>query len=334
MSGDVTLFALSAGNGLTGTAYDGSVARSLSLGTPGTLDGSTTNNVTLSSHTHVINSTTSRTNSSTTTLLAASAMNDHRTSADHDSRYINIGGFNDSEHGNRGGGSLHALATTTTHGFMSSTDKSKLNGIDAGAEANVATNLSMGGSGNSRTINSSTGSNVSVPVVTTSNAGFMSTTDKTKLNGIESGAEANTVTSVAGRTGAVTLSTLSPGNGLTGSTYNGSTSRTFAMSGSYTGTFTTTGDVRAGSDRRLKDTICPISTPLEMTRSMSGWKYHRTDLDADQYGVIAQELQAIMPEAVGEGEDGMLSVAYNQLIPVLLEAIKELDAKVAILEAR
>jgi len=41
--------------------------------------------------------------------------------------------FGDSSHGSRAGGTLHALATTLAHGFMSSSDKSKLNGIEAGA---------------------------------------------------------------------------------------------------------------------------------------------------------------------------------------------------------
>jgi len=77
---------LTAGNGLTG---GGTLAanRTFALGTPGTLNGGTSNAVTASSHTHAINSTTSRTDSSTTTLLAASAMNSHRTSGDHDGRY-------------------------------------------------------------------------------------------------------------------------------------------------------------------------------------------------------------------------------------------------------
>ena len=77
---------LTAGNGLTG---GGTLAanRTFTLGTPGTLDGGTSNAVTADSHTHTINSTTSRTDASTTTLLAAGGMNDHRTSGDHDSRY-------------------------------------------------------------------------------------------------------------------------------------------------------------------------------------------------------------------------------------------------------
>ena len=78
---------LTAGNGLTGGGNLGS-NRTFTLGTPSTLSGSTSNGVTSSSHTHAISSTASRTSSSTSTLLEAKAMNDHRGSGDHDSRYV------------------------------------------------------------------------------------------------------------------------------------------------------------------------------------------------------------------------------------------------------
>jgi hypothetical protein len=88
LSGQPTI---TAGDGLTGGGQlTGS--RTISLGTPGNLNGGTLNGVTSSGHTHSISSTTSRTNTSTTTLLAAAAMNNHRTSGDHDSRYVNISG--------------------------------------------------------------------------------------------------------------------------------------------------------------------------------------------------------------------------------------------------
>lgn len=77
---------VSAGNGLLGGGAL-SANRTISLGTPSTLDGSTTNSVTAVSHTHAISSTTARNNPSTSILLAAAAMNDHRTSSDHDARY-------------------------------------------------------------------------------------------------------------------------------------------------------------------------------------------------------------------------------------------------------
>ena len=87
-----------------------------------------------------------------------------------------------------------------------SAEKTKLSGIQAGAQVNVGTNIAQG----TRTattvpITSSTGSNATLDVATASLAGVMSSADKTKLNGIATGAQVNTVTSVATKTGAVTL---------------------------------------------------------------------------------------------------------------------------------
>ena len=49
-------------------------------------------------------------------------------------------------------------------------------------------------------------------------------------------------------------------------------------------------------------------------------------------GVIAQELQPVIPEVVAEGEDGSLGVAYGNITGVLIEAVKELTAKIESLE--
>lgn len=105
----------------------------------------------------------------------------------------------------------HAAATTSAAGFMTATDKSKLDGVAAGAQVNVPTNLGITGTGNSRTITSSTGINVTIPVATSSTAGLMATSDKSKLDGIAAGAQVNSVASVAGKTGAVTLSAADVG---------------------------------------------------------------------------------------------------------------------------
>lgn len=78
----------------------------------------------------------------------------------------------------------------STEDFTSS-EKQKLSGVESGAQVNVATNLSIGGSGNTRHVNSSTGSNVTLPLASTSNAGLMSTGDKTKLDDVEKGAQKN-----------------------------------------------------------------------------------------------------------------------------------------------
>jgi hypothetical protein len=91
------------------------------------------------------------------------------------------------------------IATTSLAGVMSSADKTKLDGIASGAQVNVATNLSYTDS--TRVINSSTGTGATLPVVVAGGiSGLMTGADKTKLDGIASGATANTGT-VTGVTG-------------------------------------------------------------------------------------------------------------------------------------
>lgn len=107
----------------------------------------------------------------------------------------------------------HDVATTSTSGFMSSGDKSKLDGIEAGAQVNVGTNLAITGTGDNRTITSSTGTNVTVPVATTTVAGLMATGDKSKLNDIEAGAQVNVATNLGSSgTGATRTITSSTGS--------------------------------------------------------------------------------------------------------------------------
>jgi len=114
-------------------------------------------------------------------------------------------------------------------------DKTKLDGIAAGAQVNVGTNLGITGTGNARAITSSTGSNVTVPVATASNAGLMATGDKSKLDGIAAGAQVNSVTSVAGRTGAVTLGVADVSGAFAASAIPAGTRMLFAQSAAPTG---------------------------------------------------------------------------------------------------
>lgn len=71
--------------------------------------------------------------------------------------------------------------------------------------ASASTNLSASTSATTVTIASDTGTDASIPAATTTAAGVLSASDKTKLDGIDSGAQVNTVTSVAAMTGAVVL---------------------------------------------------------------------------------------------------------------------------------
>jgi hypothetical protein len=120
---------------------------------------------------------------------------------------------------------------------------------------------------------------------------------------------------------------LTQGNGIsiTGTAGEG-WSPTVAMSGSYTGTFTATGDICAYSDATLKDNIQLIADPLDKVLKLRGVTFTRKDLDDNKkhMGVIAQEVEAVIPEVVVEDENGIKTVAYGNMVGLLIEAVKEL----------
>ena len=88
------------------------------------------------------------------------------------------------------------------------------------------------------------------------------------------------------------------------------------------------------SDKHLKDNVLVIDSPINKLQQISGYSYvwnnniedHR--VGTKDYGVIAQEIEEIMPEAVRMNARGHKTVNYNALIPLLIEAVKDLSAKV------
>lgn len=108
------------------------------------------------------------------------------------------------------------------------------------------------------------------------------------------------------------------------------------------GTFIAAGSIKAGgdvtayytSDSRLKTNVERISNALDKTCSLDGvtfnWNESATDKDQNvkEAGVLAQQIQQVLPEAVTERADGHLAVRYEMLVPLLIEAIKELKAEV------
>ena len=102
-----------------------------------------------------------------------------------------------------------------------------------------------------------------------------------------------------------------------------------------------TGDITAyySSDERLKENIQPIVNALSKVESINGntydWKEGFEEIHSHKgsdLGVIAQEVQSVLPDVVKERDNGYLAVDYIKLVPVLIEAIKELSAKVKELE--
>jgi hypothetical protein len=97
------------------------------------------------------------------------------------------------------------------------------------------------------------------------------------------------------------------------------------------GNVTVPGNVTAYSDITLKDNIVTIKDALNKVTQVSGVTYTRRDLADKQKrytGVIAQEIESILPEAVMTDEDGIKSVAYGNVIGLLIEAIKELNSNI------
>ena len=131
------------------------------------------------------------------------------------------------------------------------------------------------------------------------------------------------------------------GSGLDADTVDGIQASSFlrsdtsdTMSGnlSVTGSITASGDVTAYSDERLKDNIEVITNAGEKVAALRGVTFTRKSDGEASTGLIAQEVQSVLPEAVLEDEDGMLSVKYANMVGLLVEAVKELQAEVKALK--
>jgi len=95
------------------------------------------------------------------------------------------------------------------------------------------------------------------------------------------------------------------------------------------GSFTATGDITAYSDKSLKENIEVIHSPLEKLQGMRGVTYNRIDMNGiEQVGVIAQEVEAVLPQVVHTDENGLKHVAYGNIVALLIEAVKDLQAQI------
>lgn len=110
------------------------------------------------------------------------------------------------------------------------------------------------------------------------------------------------------------------------------------------GAITATGDITAYySDDRLKNRKNNIQNALQKVLSLNGFEYEANDIAQalgyvakPEVGVSAQEVQNVLPEVVVPApiDPQYLTVHYERLVPLLIEAIKELNAKVEELEKR
>ena len=154
------------------------------------------------------------------------------------------------------------------------------------------------------------------------------------------------VTAGAGLTGGGTSGTVTVnvvgGNGITANADN------IELNGTYTGTWAVTGGITAtadvvayaSSDERLKDNIEIISNPIEKVQSLKGVTWNWND-NADELqkstpnvGVIAQDVEKVLPQLVNTRDNGFKAVDYAKLTGLLIEAIKEQQKQIDELKSK
>lgn len=85
----------------------------------------------------------------------------------------------------------------------------------------------------------------------------------------------------------------------------------------------------ARSDERVKENIYVIKDPLSIVNKIEGKCYNfKHKKDKTSYGFIAQEIEEVLPDIVDDDKEGLKSISYGEIIPILSNAIKELDKKV------
>ena len=106
-----------------------------------------------------------------------------------------------------------------------------------------------------------------------------------------------------------------------------------------TGAITATGDITAffTSDETLKTNIANIENPMEKVAQLNGVSYNWTDEaqakydhldDQKEIGVIAQQVEKVLPEMVGTRDDGTKAVRYERMCALLIECVKDLQSQV------
>lgn len=121
---------------------------------------------------------------------------------------------------------------------------------------------------------------------------------------------------------------LNAGNGLILFRNQADSATLVSIDGS--GNVVATGDVTSSSDERLKQNIETLTNALATVKALRGVSFVKGGKPS--LGLIAQEVQRIVPCLVHEDSDGYLSVAYANMVGLLIEAVKQLSDRVETLE--
>jgi hypothetical protein len=226
---------------------------------------------------------------------------------------------------------LNVAGNITTSGTVDgrdvASDGTKLDGIEASATADQ------------------TDAEIRTAVENASDSNVFTDADHTKLNGIEASADVTDTDNVtaAGALMDDELTDLAAVKAINQSLVTTADVR-FDSIGVDTAAPGTSGVIRAAndiiafysSDERLKDNISNIPNALEKVESLRGvefdWNDNQEVYEGHDIGVIAQDVEKVLPEIVENRDNGYKAVKYEKLTAVLIEAVKELSARVKELE--
>jgi hypothetical protein len=92
-------------------------------------------------------------------------------------------------------------------------------------------------------------------------------------------------------------------------------------------------EINTTSDVKYKENVEPIDSAISILNEINGVSFNWKETGVKSYGIIAQELQKVLPELVKQNEQG-LSVSYLPLIAILIEAVKEQQKQIEELKSR
>jgi hypothetical protein len=155
--------------------------------------------------------------------------------------------------------------------------------------------------------------------------------------------------SISSVTAVATTGTLTRGTYLTGSNFNGSVNQTWAVdataastaskvvardaNSSFSANVVNVNVLNTSSDIQLKSNLVIIDDAVEKVKALNGYTYDRIGSLHREAGVVAQEVQSVLPEVVSQ-ENGYLTVAYGNMIALLIEAIKDQQVQIDELKSK
>ena len=269
----------------------------------------------------------------------------------------------------RGEISANAVSTNSVISTANTNLKAYVDGSKVASVAGISGNITIGGTSTSPIVDLNNalltggvaGSSTVIPVIRWDSSGRLTQVTTSSIPSVFGPTGPTGPTGSIGPTGPTgpsgAASTVSGPTGPTGST--GPTGPNYATNanvqlgylgigaanpGTTLGTIVATNDITShySSDKNLKENIETISNALDIVDAMSGVRFDWNEIARQMYpertnrdiGVIAQEIENVLPEVVTTRDNGYKAVKYEKIVPVLIQAIKELKTQIEELKGK